>query len=198
MDNNFIFGYGSLINAESRAITGVSGEVIPLKVTGVRREWGHIISVAKITGLNLVENPDSWCNGGLASIDETELLNFDQREDDGGYRRILLEENKITGLPKEFSGEKIWVYVGKNSKPMAEDAPIIQSYIDIAMSGCLSFGENFAREFVISTYRWNTPWVNDRLNPIYPRAMKEVPLAGTIDRILKEEIPTQFFSRINP
>jgi cation transport regulator ChaC len=38
----YIFGYGSLINPDSRARTGVSGEAIPVEVTGLERRWSSV------------------------------------------------------------------------------------------------------------------------------------------------------------
>ena len=38
----YIFGYGSLINPDSRAKTGVSGEAIPVEVTGLERRWRSV------------------------------------------------------------------------------------------------------------------------------------------------------------
>jgi len=38
----YIFGYGSLINPDSRARTGVSGEAIPVEVTGLERRWRSV------------------------------------------------------------------------------------------------------------------------------------------------------------
>jgi hypothetical protein len=38
----YIFGYGSLINPDSRARTGLSGEAIPVEVTGLERRWNFV------------------------------------------------------------------------------------------------------------------------------------------------------------
>jgi len=38
----YVFGYGSLINPDSRARTGVSGEAIPVEVTGLERRWSFV------------------------------------------------------------------------------------------------------------------------------------------------------------
>jgi hypothetical protein len=37
MTQNHVFGYGSLINSESRAKTGKSGIAIPVRVWGIKR-----------------------------------------------------------------------------------------------------------------------------------------------------------------
>src|SRR5262245_2339508 len=38
----YVFGYGSLINPDSRARTGLSGEAIPVEVTGLERRWNFV------------------------------------------------------------------------------------------------------------------------------------------------------------
>jgi hypothetical protein len=41
-DLAYVFGYGSLINPESRAKTGSTGEAIPVEVTGLERRWNFV------------------------------------------------------------------------------------------------------------------------------------------------------------
>ncbi|WOD08990.1 hypothetical protein [Marinomonas sp. GJ51-6] len=38
-DRHFILGYGSLISSESRAKTGETGQVWPVKLHGFERHW---------------------------------------------------------------------------------------------------------------------------------------------------------------
>lgn len=50
----------------------------------------------------------------------------------------------------------VWIYVPRERYTgMARvENPILQSYVDIALRGCLSISESFAREFVKGTYGW--------------------------------------------
>ena len=42
--------------------------------------------------------------------------------------------------------------------------PILQSYIDICILGCLEYGEEAAKEFIQSTQGWQQAvWLNDRV-----------------------------------
>ena len=85
----------------------------------------------------------------------------------------------------------------KNSLPSAE-FPIVQSYVDICLTGCLQIQQgfpeagNFAAEFIQSTQEWSTFWENDRANPRRPFA---IPMAQDIDVLLKKYLPT-FFAEI--
>ena len=63
----------------------------------------------------------------------------------------------------------IYIYTIKkelNNKP-SKKCPISQSYLDVVLSGCLEYGNNFMHNFLENTYNWNDDnniihWVNDR------------------------------------
>lgn len=73
---------------------------------------------------------------------------------------------------------KVWVYLPYNDTAEAADDkfPIMQSYVDIILRGCLSISEEFAVSFLKSTQGWSSEveekciWVNDRTRPYYIRA----------------------------
>ena len=53
----------------------------------------------------------------------------------------------------------------------ADPAPILMSYLDVVVQGYLrEFGERGARDFFATTDGWDTPVLNDRAAPRYPRA----------------------------
>eukprot|EP00536_Pseudo-nitzschia_multiseries_P014163 jgi/Psemu1/213886/e_gw1.663.22.1 len=97
----------------------------------------------------------------------------------------------------------VWIYVPKDcySGMARPENPILQSYVDVCLRGCLSISVCFAREFVLSTYGWypghevlllhsatsdgngncngkevdsgdECCWINDRETPVYIRADK--------------------------
>jgi hypothetical protein len=98
---------------------------------------------------------------------------------------------------------KVWIYANKfkskqalkNSLPSPE-FPIVQSYVDICLTGCLQIQQgfpeagDFAAEFIQSTREWSKYWENDRAYP--RRAPFAVPLAQDIDILLKKHLPAQF------
>ena len=51
-----------------------------------------------------------------------------------------------------------------------DPAPILMSYLDVVVQGYLrEFGEAGARDFFATTDGWDTPVLNDRAQPRYPR-----------------------------
>jgi len=82
--------------------------------------------------------------------------------------------------------------------PPSVNFPIVQSYVDIFVSGCLEqeqrFGlEGFARECIATTHDWSPHWVNDRLYPRRPFIYQ--PKARQIDLLLSQQVPA-FFAQV--
>ncbi len=196
MVNNFIFGYGSLICAESRARTGQSGEAIPVRVNGIERQWNLVAGDMRLTAVGAIANPQYSCNGVLVSVPESELPKFDKRE--AGYTRLPIAHKDITSLFSNIIPQgNLWVYVADiPGKPDAAN-PLAQSYIDVILTGCLDISDDFAKEFITSTTGWNNPWINDRKAPRYVRAMSEVPYARKIDTMLKQLVLNAFENRVD-
>ena len=188
---DYMFGYGSLINADSRARTGKTGEAYPVRITGIRRAWNCVSPVNPRTVVGVIKDTDAACNGVIVPVSSDELLNFDKRE--GNYTREGVNTTDIKSLSLDVvpSGN-IWVYVVRKPGKPTEDKPILQSYVDVIIGACLDFGEDFAREFISSTGGWDRPWINDRSNPQYQRAMEEIHERAHIDNILKDMLPNAF------
>jgi hypothetical protein len=122
---------------------------------------------------------------------------------------------------------RIWVYVQQQFEPPDANHPILQSYVDVILRGCLSISEDFAKDFIIHTKGWapeedeeeevdiyNTGkewirttnqqkseafWVDDRHNPIYIRAEQEwsLKMADQLDELLQRYRPKQFKQRVS-
>ncbi|KAJ1569985.1 hypothetical protein HK096_007220 [Nowakowskiella sp. JEL0078] len=98
------------------------------------------------------------CNGVIFPVQEHHLDQFDERE--SSYLRFKIPIHFITLLQPNCDGvtlEKehtIWVYVVPENGEIYpdEEYPLIQSYIDVVLSGCLQISERFVLEFVISTW----------------------------------------------
>lgn len=194
MSETYIFGYGSLISSESRSRTGYSGDAIPCVVKGVQREWNLLASENRMTAVGATLNPDALCNGVIAPIEKSELPKFDKRE--AGYHRSKIDRASIRIINNLVIPEgDIWIYIpDKVQKPSSEN-PIVQSYVDVILSGCFDYGEDFVKEFIKTTLGWNYPWINDRQDPRYSRAMNKVLLASEIDSLLEQHIPVEFLQR---
>jgi len=105
---------------------------------------------------------------------------------------------------------KVWVYIPKEGQALAANDrfPIMQSYVDIILRGCLSIGEDFALKFLESTHGWwhdeieaeNVPqyvWVDDRHAPYYVRADMEwsLEMRHVLDSYLQKVHPQPFERR---
>ncbi len=100
-----------------------------------------------------------------------------------------MDRARVIGLDgKEAPEVAIWTYLPNEPGWPSRESPIVQSYVDVVLAGCLEVGESFAGEFVRTTTNWGYPWVDDRSTPRYVRAMQNVPPAKLIemDRILFE------------
>ncbi|MDP6190049.1 MAG: gamma-glutamylcyclotransferase family protein, partial [Gammaproteobacteria bacterium] len=94
-DKHYIFGYGSLINSESRRITGIAGDSIPVRVKGLQRYWVSSTGAdMRAVGVRQVQH--SHCNGVLFEVPTSELDKFDVRE--RGYVRQALSKTQIECL----------------------------------------------------------------------------------------------------
>lgn len=201
---NYIFGYGSLIEDESRRRTTPSArDAWPVTVCGVRRGWWArgASSGMTTTYLGAIAEADVLCNGVIYAVTEQELAATDARES-AGYRRCRIERHRITMLdgrnaPPE--GE-FWAYLNdipprrlQENEP-SQSFPVVQSYVDICVNGCLEVegkyptATGFAQNFVASTNAWNRFWVNDRLYPRRPFIYR--PTASQIDAVLKSASAT--------
>ena len=194
---NFIFGFGSIVNDESRKSTVEnSGDPIPVRISpqfGYRRVWNFRSPTAKLTALGLekVNDPTklTTINGiiyPLISLDtnhtDDQMKAFDEREE--GYVRMeippnLIEPTSWQSLPSHK--HTVWIYVpigtpnnkgerlpGENLSPPDKYYPILQSYVDVVVLGFLKYGMDFAIEFLYTTGWWSRYWLNDRQVPRRP------------------------------
>jgi hypothetical protein len=103
---------------------------------------------------------------------------------------------------------QIWVYVPEQHQPPQEDCPIVQSYVDTIVRGCLEYGREFAVAFLQTTQGWTTTsmpphlqchshYVDDRHRPIYPRGdpVWSRQHADRVDALLREHIAESFRHR---
>ncbi len=163
---NYIFGYGSLVNAESRAASfNCMQSVVAARISaefGYKRVWNYKGPGFTALGLQKTDSPMS-INGIIYSVHADDMSVWDQREK--YYNRIELpwtfvESVDWMNLPKDG---KLWVYIPKAHYLASPSHPLIQSYIDICVTGFLDYGEAFAVEFLQTTDNWSMYWLNDRL-----------------------------------
>jgi hypothetical protein len=144
------------------------------KCFGYKREW-NFRSFTGFTALGVVPAVDDAndINGVLFQVSSSEISNFDRRE--VGYEKVVVPVKFIKFHP-EVSGttaqtildlrpnKKIWLYVPIPSQNMHADEnhPLLQSYVDTVLQGCLMWGgEDMAEEFILTTSGWSCFYLND-------------------------------------
>lgn len=193
---NYIFGYGSLICKDSRSRTGVSGDAFPVEVKGIERRWSLHTPDWPATALGAHKHPTARCNGIYFPVDDENLTRFDEREQ--GYSRIAIDWQDVvaTSSKEKPSSGTLWVYVGHSSKQPNKHKPIMQSYLDVILNGCLDYGEPFAKRFTQTTLLWQH-LVNDRSQPAYLRPLKSTARLNDIDAIIQQQLPELLKKRTN-
>jgi hypothetical protein len=200
----YIFGYGSLIEQSSRLRTTPRAIcVLPATVSGFARGWwARTGSVGfSTTFAGAIPDSSASINGVVYAVTQQELEDTNKREQ--GYT-----PTDITGVIQILGGDykpkdKVWMYVNDFKPGQREESlpspefPIVQSYVDICLTGCLQIqgafpddAGDFARMFIESTQAWSSYWENDRVNPRRP--FVSVPQASTIDGLLAKFLPEDF------
>uniref|UniRef100_A0A0G4GNQ5 Uncharacterized protein n=1 Tax=Chromera velia CCMP2878 TaxID=1169474 RepID=A0A0G4GNQ5_9ALVE len=82
---------------------------------------------------------------------------------------------------------------GMGLKPPSVQFPILQTYVDVVLKGCLEWGEAFAVEFIETTFLWSPFWLNER--PLSRRPWLHEKQYVAIDRMLREAVPEHFAHR---
>ena len=192
---DYVFGYGSIINTNSRNYTkekflGKSIPVILKKNAGYKRNWVTLGNSkhGKFSFLGISkskENADN-INGIIFPINQKDIKNFDKRENPDYYRRKIdlkfFKHYFKNPLPKNIN---IYTYVIKKKFVNNNKCPILQTYLDIVIQGCLEYDKKFAKMFLDTTDNWK-PIYNDRKNKIYSSFDKNIKLNyKQIDNILK-------------
>lgn len=183
MITQFIFGYGSLICSHSRAVTSPEHAhkvATPVMAQGIERVWSKRTN-RNMTAMGISFSEEASTVGVLLPVSEEEIQKFDIREQ--GYDRHELDLSDVNRVPflndehykeedhdvfleakKANAAEsiKLWVYVQRQDRPPTEEHPIVQSYVDTILRGCLNVGgEKFARAFIETTKGWNPNALSD-------------------------------------
>lgn len=211
----FIVGYGSLMEeASKRRSAPNSGFNHPVHVTGFQRAWntrGNDIGFS--TTYLGVDTPrptelerrvaDSSQEPEMVAaiyqnLDPKGMATVDDREKFYCRYPVALEQVRLLDGWQLPEGAQIWIYALRpedEGHAPSERWPIVQSYVDIFLTGCLNLAERvidpdvaFADACITTTKGWSGYWVNDR---IYPRrAFIYQPNASKIDEKLFRTAPT--------
>ena len=211
----FVVGYGSLMEEASKdRSVPKSGMNHPVLVKGFQRAWnarGNEIGFSTTyLGVDAPKSEDERRVGADSSaepemyaavyqdLSEAGIEGTDKRET--FYCRYGVTPDKIEFLDGWSLPDKsqVWIYAlpaGKEGDLPDERWPIVQSYVDIFITGCLDLAKlvrdksvDFAKECIRTTKGWSSHWVNDRLYP--RRAFIYQPNASDIDKLLHSTSPT--------
>lgn len=161
MHDPYFFGYGSLVNTKSHNYP----DPRPATLNGWRRAWVATprFGVVLLTG---VRAPGHSIQGLIAAVPGADWEALDARE--GGYARIPARDDVTHDHPQ---APDIAVYaVAPENHQKRNNHMILLSYLDVVIQGFHEvFGEAGVQGFFDTTDGWDTPIVNDRADPIYPR-----------------------------
>lgn len=162
MSDPAFFGYGSLVNLATHAYD----DPRPARLHGWRRVWRHT-SLREVAFLSVEPAAGSAIDGVIARVPRADWQALDTRE--AAYDRHDVTDAILhDGAPAPTA-----VYQVSPQHVMApsQDHPILLSYIDVVVQGYLRmYGDKGATAFFQTTSGWDTPIVNDRSAPRYPRA----------------------------
>ena len=156
-------------------------------VNNYDRSWQIHIEDPRATGVGITRRDNFQCNGVLVEVDEEILKEYDERELTHAYTKEQIPHDDIKTLNGKSIEGKIFGYFIDQHLPPSPEYPILQSYVDVILQGCLEIDFEFARQFIHDTKHWQY-LVNDRKAPLYPRACTDCNF-DEIDQLLKDELP---------
>ncbi|TDO97285.1 gamma-glutamylcyclotransferase family protein [Marinomonas balearica] len=196
---HFIVGYGSLINSISRAQTGESGKVWPVKLTGYERHWSVMSPEFGMSSVAVINAEGSCCNGVLVEVPEDQFELFDEREK--GYQRVQITPERLEAYgDTELPDGIYWIYVTDCVVLPSQQCPIALSYVDVILTGCFEFDDAFLEDLLSYTKGWSGVVVNDRQSPRYPRVQTQLdttlltPYLNRITKLTSEELSVTYES----
>ena len=186
----------------------IPGAVATIKQSfGYKREW-NFRSTTGFTALGVILAADgdeaTDITGVLYRVPRGEMPNFDRRE--VGYKRVEVTIEYLefdSDHKSKFSlgsNDQIWLYVPLPSQTMYADEnhPLLQSYVDTVLQGCLEWGgEQMAEEFILTTGGWSCYYLNDTPSSRRPWLFRKQ--YATIDQLLsKHSQRTNYADRRHP
>jgi hypothetical protein len=135
-------------------------------------------------------------------VSSEEFATYNERE--VGYQPTKIDPSQITMLNGSQTAPEadIWFYGNTEKKFPSSEHPVVQSYVDVCLDGCLEIEAiyplarqgNFSEEFIKTTSNWQPPWINDRIYPWRPFVY--VPRASQIDALIQKVLGKDMFAKI--
>ncbi|MEO1639778.1 MAG: gamma-glutamylcyclotransferase family protein [Pseudomonadota bacterium] len=163
MTDPAFFGYGSLVNLATHSYANPR----PATLQGWRRIWRGT-HLRKVAYLSVHPVAGHALDGIVAHVPGADWAALDARE--AAYQRHAVRSH----LHPERADMDTAVYqVHPDHLATPGDHPILLSYLDTVVQGYLEvFGEPGVSQFFATTDGWDAPLLDDRDDPIYPRAQR--------------------------
>ena len=162
MSDPAFFGYGSLVNTRTHDYPARE----PVTLTGWRRIWQRT-KFRDVVFLSVEPDPAGEIDGLIAAVPNADWTALDAREH--GYDRVAINAALGTDRPTAL-------YQVPQRNLTVRPCHILRSYLDVVVQGYLhQFGRDGVTRFFATTSGWDTPIVDDRADPIYPRAQVLTP-----------------------
>ncbi len=160
--NPYFFGYGSLVNRTTHDFANPQ----PAQLSGWCRAWRHT-DLRSVAFLTAIPAPGCVIDGMIAHVPDGDWLALDKRE--WAYDRVPANGSVDHALGDGIDVAVYAVPEDRHTQP-TDRYPILLSYIDVVVQGYLhEFGPDGAERFFETTQGWETPVLNDRAEPRYPR-----------------------------
>ncbi|HHI70492.1 MAG TPA: gamma-glutamylcyclotransferase [Rhodobacteraceae bacterium] len=168
MKDPYFFGYGSLVNRKTHHYEPAH----KARMTGWRRAWRRS-PLRNVCYLTAVPDADCSIEGLIAAVPDGDWQALDLRE------RAYLRQDASHQVRHEVNHDpEVAIYAidpAAHHPPTAEN-PILLSYLDVVVQGYLAeFGEAGVERFFETTDGWHAPVLDDRSDPVYPRAQNLTP-----------------------
>ncbi len=163
----FLVGYGSLINPREREKIGLTRDVDLVRVHDYARKW-NVQAINQKTYLGVVPFSSGVMNAVLIPVNDDQLHQLDDRE--RAYDRLEVKDvvRAVNESVDHDPCTKIWIYVPKvewRSEIPTPRCAVKRRYVDTVMEGCLYYGDQFAAEFIATTTLWEQYWFENRTAP---------------------------------
>lgn len=165
MADPYFFGYGSLVNRATHDFPDAQ----PARLHGWKRKW-QATTLRQVAFLTIT--PDATCSllGLIAHVPNDDWAALDQRE--WAYDRRPAT-HAVDHEVKRALDIAVYAVSPDHSDANAHAHPILLSYLDVVVQGYLrEFGKAGVHHFFHTTEGWDTPILNDRAAPRYPRAQQ--------------------------
>lgn len=187
MPDPHFFGYGSLVNRGTHSYD----DARPATLSGWRRQWRHT-SLRDVAFLTVTPVPGASIQGLIAAVPNGDWAALDLRE--AAYDRLPVPKASISHQhPQDITVEVYKTRAEHDAAPSVRH-PILHSYLDTVVSGYLDiFGREGALTFFQTTEGWDSPVLDDRATPRYPRT---TPLSAETRRLVDTALDDLNVSRL--